>query len=168
MRRTIAAIGAVLASCEQNAPPPEEHAPAMEAPAENATELDASPLDRVIAPSVNNADASNAGACRTQDGKEIAANRLKATGTEPFWSAAIEGRCVTYRTPENHSGTRIWATFTGSRDFGQWAGFLANERFVLMTTQHANCSDGMSDRSYPIAVTLTIGSDERRGCAAPD
>lgn len=107
-------------------------------------------------------------ACRTQDGKDIPANRLKVVGTEPFWSATIDGRCATYSTPENQQGTRIWTTFTGSRDTGQWTGFLGRERFVLVTRPDADCSDGMSDRTYTIAVTLKVGTDERRGCATPE
>jgi len=27
------------------------------------------------------------------------------------------------------------------------------------------CSDGMSDRRYPLAAELTVGGEERRGCA---
>ncbi len=106
-------------------------------------------------------------ACLTQGGKRIPANRLRAVGTEPFWGARIEGRCVTYSTPEDQQGTRIWTAFTGSPENGQWAGFLNDQRFVLRTRAQPGCSDGMSDIRYPISVTLTIGADRRRGCAEP-
>ena len=108
-----------------------------------------------------------AAACRTQDGKTLPANRLKAVGTEPFWAAQIEGRCVTYSHPENQAGTRIWAQFSGSATAGVWTGFYENQRFTLRTRAAAGCSDGMSDRRYPIAVSLTIGTDQRTGCAEP-
>lgn len=108
-----------------------------------------------------------AGACRRQDGKMIPPNLIKAVGTEPFWAARIEGRCVTYMTPEDQKGTRIWTQFTGSREQGVWTGFHANQRFVLRTQPQAGCSDGMSDRRYPLAVSLTVSGEQRTGCAEP-
>ena len=108
---------------------------------------------------------ANAGACRTQDGKVIPSNLLKAVGTEPFWAARIEGRCVTYMHPEDQAGTRVWAQFTGSRENGVWTGFYANQRFVLRTRPEPGCSDGMSDKRYPIAVSLSVAGEERSGCA---
>ncbi len=106
-----------------------------------------------------------AGACRMQDGKAIPANLIKAVGTEPFWAAHIDGRCVTYMTPEDQKGTRIWTQFTGSREQGVWTGFYANQRFVLRTRPQAGCSDCMSDNRYPLAVSLTVAGEQRTGCA---
>lgn len=167
MRMLTVALGVMVAACGQNAAPPVENAAVREAAVVN--EVEASPMANASDASIpdNVAEPTDARACQLQDGKEIAANRLRATGTEPFWSATIDGRCVTYSTPENQEGARVWTKFTGSRDAGQWSGSLGKDRFVLVTRPDATCSDGMSDRNYPIAVTLTIGSDERRGCAAP-
>lgn len=167
MRRTnIVMIGLLLAACgqrdaaERNSMPTNEVEQANQVVAPNAQ-------DNVAAEAVqpNGPTPSNVGPCRVQDGKEIGANRLKAMGTEPFWSADVEGRCVTYSTPENQQGIRIWTKFKGTRETGEWSGSLGKDRFILATRPEAGCSDGMSDRSYPIAVTLMIGSDERRGCA---
>ncbi|HYI42068.1 MAG TPA: hypothetical protein VD768_00385 [Sphingomicrobium sp.] len=108
---------------------------------------------------------AGAGACRMQDGKALPPNLLRAVGTEPFWGARIEGRCVTYSHPENQAGTRIWTQFRGTRDNGVWTGFYANQRFVLRTRPEAGCSDGMSDNRYPIAVSLTVAGEQRNGCA---
>ena len=108
-----------------------------------------------------------AGACRTQDGREIAANRLRAIGTEPFWGARIEGRCVTYSTPEDQAGTRVWARFSGARDAGVWTGSLNGKPFVLKTRPAPGCSDGMSDNRYPVSVNLSVGGEQRQGCAMP-
>lgn len=108
-----------------------------------------------------------ASACVIQDGKQLPDNRLKAIGTEPFWGAEIHGRCVTYSTPEDQKGTRVWTQFTGSAERGSWSGFFDKQHFVLRTRPEPGCSDGMSDRSYPIAVTLTVRGEERKGCAFP-
>jgi uncharacterized membrane protein len=108
-----------------------------------------------------------AGACLTQDGKPVPANRIRAIGTEPFWGARIEGRCVTYSHPEDQQGTRVWTRFSGTTANGSWTGSLGGSPFVLRTRPHAGCSDGMSDNRYPIAVALTVGGEERTGCAEP-
>jgi uncharacterized membrane protein len=106
-----------------------------------------------------------ASACLTQDGKAIPANALKAIGTEPFWGARVEGRCVTYSTPESQTGTRVWTRFSGTRDAGTWVGSLGGKAFELRTSPSPACSDGMSDRQYPVAVTLMVNGERRTGCA---
>lgn len=111
--------------------------------------------------------APSAGACRVQDGKTLPPNLIKALGTEPFWAARVDGRCVTYMTPDDQKGTRIWTSFTGSRDKGVWTGFYQNRRFVLRTRPAPGCSDGMSDNRYPLAASLSVAGEERSGCAEP-
>ncbi|HET9811137.1 MAG TPA: hypothetical protein VFP53_05515 [Sphingomicrobium sp.] len=105
--------------------------------------------------------------CLLQDGKPVDANAIRAIGTEPFWGAKVEGRCVTYSTPEDQDGTRVWTKFSGTTESGRWEGALGRAPFVMTTRPQAGCSDGMSDNVYPIAVTLTVGGEERRGCAEP-
>ena len=108
-----------------------------------------------------------AGACLTQDGKAVPANRLRDIGTEPFWGARVEGRCVTYSHPDDQQGTRVWTRFSGTATNGTWTGTLGGKPFVLRTRPQAGCSDGMSDNRYPIAVALTVGGEQRTGCAQP-
>ena len=105
------------------------------------------------------------GACLLQDGERLAVAPLRAIGTEPFWGAQIEGRCVTYSHPDNQHGTRVWTRYTASAGGGTWTGALDGRPFVLRTRPRPGCSDGMSDRRYPIAVELTVGGEERQGCA---
>jgi uncharacterized membrane protein len=119
------------------------------------------------APDGTSANGAAAGACRMQDGKLIPPNLIKAVGTEPFWAARIDGRCVTYMTPDDQKGTRIWTQFRGSQEQGVWTGFFANQRFVLRTRPEPGCSDGMSDRRYPSSVTLMVAGEQRTGCAEP-
>lgn len=107
-------------------------------------------------------------ACLRQDGARLANPPLKATGTEPFWAAEIVGRCVTYSHPENIEGTRIWTSYRPAPGGGgTWTGALGAHAFVLRARPQAGCSDGMSDRRYPYAVTLSVGGEQRTGCAAP-
>jgi uncharacterized membrane protein len=102
-----------------------------------------------------------------QDDERLQITPLRAIGTEPFWGARIEGRCVTYSHPENQAGIRVWTRYTAAPGGGAWVGALGGQRFELLTRAAPGCSDGMSDRRYPIEVELLVGGERRRGCAAP-
>ncbi|GGZ60591.1 hypothetical protein GCM10008101_13170 [Lysobacter xinjiangensis] len=106
-----------------------------------------------------------ASACLVQDGQPVPANRVRAVGTEPFWSAQVDGRCVTYSHPDDRDGTRVWTRFSGTPEAGTWSGALDGKPFVMRTRAQKDCSDGMSDRRYPLAVSLTVGGEQRSGCA---
>ncbi len=106
-------------------------------------------------------------ACRVQDNAVLSNQPLKVVGTEPFWGARIDGRCVTYSTPENQAGTRIWTRFTPSAEGGTWVGVFENKPFELTTKAVKSCSDGMSDTIYPIEAELKVSGEALRGCAAP-
>lgn len=119
------------------------------------------------APSTEPQGSQPVSACRVQDGRPVPANAIRAIGTEPFWGARVEGRCVTYSHPDDQDGTRVWTKFSGTAENGTWSGALSGQPFVMKTRPQPGCSDGMSDNRYPIAVTLTVGGEERRGCAEP-
>lgn len=106
-------------------------------------------------------------ACVTQGEERLRLSPLRAVGTEPFWGARIEGRCVTYNHPEDQKGTRIWTRYTPGPDGGTWSGALGGKRFELRTRSAPGCSDGMSDKRYPFAVELAVGGERRKGCAEP-
>ena len=168
MRTTIIVVfGALLSACaevattnaleEVKAEEPKASAqPSAETPGRNQA---------VEATDVTSAKIS---ACRIQDGEELRLTPVRAIGTEPFWSAQVEGRCVTYFTPEDQRGTRIWTHYNPGPDGGVWVGSLDGKQFKLITRLRQGCSDGMSDRSYPLDAILTVRGEERRGCAAPD
>jgi uncharacterized membrane protein len=111
---------------------------------------------------------ANGGACNMQGNNRLAVQPLRAVGTEPFWAAAVEGRCVTYSHPEDQAGSRIWTRYTaGAGGGGTWSGTHAGKPFTLRIRAAPGCSDGMSDRRYPLAADLLVGGEQRRGCAAP-
>ena len=103
--------------------------------------------------------------CFVQDGRELSAQHVRAIGTEPFWDARIEGRCVTYSHPEDQKGTRVWTRFTPTTEGGVWTGALDGRPFELRTRAARGCSDGMSDKSYPVTVELLVQGEKRNGCA---
>ena len=106
-------------------------------------------------------------ACLVQDGKQLPDIRIHVIGTEPFWAADVEGRCVTYSTPEDQAGTRVWTRFSEKGGERMWSGALDGKPFAMAVREEPGCSDGMSDKSYPIAVRLTVRGEVRIGCAEP-
>ena len=165
MRLTIiAACGALLAGCgdSANGPATQQASENFQRPAETLAEDQAAETKAVAAPSVN------VSACLIQDGEELRITPVRAIGTEPFWNAQAEGRCVTYSTPDDPKGTRIWTRFNPGPDGGVWVGAFDGKPFKLITRLRQGCSDGMSDRSYPLDATLTVRGEERRGCATPE
>ena len=92
---------------------------------------------------------------------------VRMTGTEPFWGATLQGTELTYTTPDNPAGDKITVSrFAGRGGLGI-SGATGGKTLDLTITQ-SECSDGMSDRTYPYTVTLGIGDDFRQGCAWTD
>ena len=106
--------------------------------------------------------------CTLQGRERLAVRPLRAIGTEPFWAARIQGRCVTYSHPEDLNGTRIWTRYrAGAGGGGTWSGAYRGEAFELRISPAPGCSDGMSDRRFPLAAELRVHGEIRRGCAHP-
>jgi len=98
----------------------------------------------------------------------IAADELlKFTGTEPFWGGQVQGTALTYSTPEDVDGETITVERFAGRGGIAFSGELGGETFDLVVSQ-GECSDGMSDRTYPFTVTLHLGDETRGGCAWSD
>lgn len=89
---------------------------------------------------------------------------LRFLGNEPFWGGEVSGTALTYRTPEDQDGTVITVERFAGRGGIAFSGQLGGADFE-MTVTPLECSDGMSDRTYPFTVTLEIGADRRNGCA---
>lgn len=92
---------------------------------------------------------------------------LRFTGTEPFWGGEVSGTTLTYSTPEDQDGTAIEVERFAGRGGIAFGGSLDGAPFEMMVTP-LECSDGMSDRTYPFTVTLEVGEETRNGCAWSD
>jgi uncharacterized membrane protein len=169
----MAALALSLAGCDSRghvtkAPPlakaeatPSSAPPRPALPPGTANEASAAPA----APGRSQAGAASA--CLMQGGERLSVTPLRGLGTEPFWAVRIEGRCVTYSHPEDQAGTRVWTRHTPLPGGGTWSGALGGRRFELRIRAEPGCSDGMSDKRYPLAVELTVNGERRRGCAEP-
>ena len=91
---------------------------------------------------------------------------VRALGTEPFWSVEITPDALIYtrvdqptqRAPNRGATVQgTVATFASSTDLNQAL------NVVLIATE---CSDGMSDRTYPLTAKVEIGGESLTGCAA--
>ena len=172
----VALLATLLAGCSETEPGGADSANlesrgpvAPAAPAENSDLVHGEPAPVEEPPASRPAPDSEpaaASACLMQDGERLSVAPLRAVGTEPFWAARIEGRCVTYMTPDDQDGTRIWTRYTAAAGGGAtWAGALGGRRFELRTRPAPGCSDGMSDERYPLEAELVVLGEERRGCA---
>ncbi|MDG2002731.1 MAG: hypothetical protein P8J20_05305 [Novosphingobium sp.] len=100
----------------------------------------------------------------TQPYSDITAGEvLQLTGTEPFWGGDVTGGTLTYTTPEIPDGIKIEITRFAGRGGLSLSGELDGQKLDVMVGP-GDCSDGMSDRTYPFTVTLLIGEEIRSGC----
>jgi uncharacterized membrane protein len=105
--------------------------------------------------------------CRIQGALPLDLPAVQALGTEPFWSAAVDGRCVTWSTPEDPAGTRLWTTYEQTGGADRWIGALKGVRFELSIRKGQPCSDGMSDTVYSLVAQVRLGQEVLQGCARP-
>lgn len=89
--------------------------------------------------------------------------KLFMLGTEPFWGIDIEGSSANFDSPEEPEGIAFEVTrFAGNNGLG-YSGEL-NGLPIQIAVTPGDCSDGMSDRSYPFTATVTWGDATLYGC----
>ncbi len=100
---------------------------------------------------------------RAYDGIRIG-ETVHLTGTEPFWGGQVAGATLTYSTPDSPDGVPITVERFAGRAGVSWSGTFEDKPFRLAVTE-GQCSDGMSDRTYPFTATLIVQAEQRQGCA---
>ncbi|MFM6832137.1 MAG: COG3650 family protein, partial [Novosphingobium sp.] len=90
--------------------------------------------------------------------------KFSAVGTEPFWSASVEGAKLSYATPETPDGVAVTVTRKAAGAGVVYTGAIDGKPLEL-EVRRETCFDGMSDTVYPFAVVRRIGPDSQRGCA---
>lgn len=93
---------------------------------------------------------------------------ISVLGNEPFWGLEIvpegESYSATYSNPENIEGTTFEMTRFAGNNGVSFSGELDGEAVQVALTP-GNCSDTMSDRSYPYSATASLGGSMLLGCA---
>lgn len=91
---------------------------------------------------------------------------LRVLGTEPFWAVEITPAGLTYSgvdRPEQKAanpGPALQGTVA------TWTTETAAKTPLVVTLTATDCSDGMSDRTYPLTARVEIGTETLTGCAA--
>ena len=91
---------------------------------------------------------------------------VRAIGTEPFWAVEIAPGTLTYSAVDNpgFSVNNPGPTLQGTTAVYAAAG--ADGATLVVTLIATECSDGMSDRVYPLTARVELGSQTLNGCAA--
>ena len=88
-----------------------------------------------------------------------AAAPYHGVGTEPFWNLVIDEHNVTFIRPDQQP----IAEPTPKVIVGV-AGEIYRTARIDVNIVHAACSDGMSDRSYPDKLQVTVDGTRYDGC----
>ena len=80
-------------------------------------------------------------------------------GTEPFWNLLIDEHNITFVQPDAQPVTQP----TPKVIIG-FAGEIYQTPRINVNIVHASCSDGMSDRTYPDRVQVTVDGRQFNGC----
>jgi len=82
-----------------------------------------------------------------------------AVGTEPFWNVLIDPINITFTRPDAQPITER----TPNSIIEVESETYRTPRIEVIIV-HARCSDGMSDRSYPDQVQVTVDGTQYKGC----
>lgn len=91
---------------------------------------------------------------------------LRVLGTEPFWSVDITSSSMTWTSPDQ---PLQMATNPGPAVQGTIAIYRTETEAglpLVVTLTATECSDGMSDRLYPLTARVEIAGQSLNGCAA--
>jgi heat shock protein HslJ len=82
-----------------------------------------------------------------------------ALGTEPFWNLLIDRHNLTFTQPDAQPVTQPTPPVIHGV-----AGEIYQTPRINVNIVHAQCSDGMSDRTYPDKVQVTVDGRQFNGC----
>lgn len=132
---------------------------------EPQTNVDSGPPDAPEVPQAPEIPDAPEASTITLGGVDLA-GAVSLVGTEPFWGVRTDGAEWVYdgadrpeqRAPRGEptiSGTTaVWTTTT-----------TAGNALVITLTEDPDCSDGMSDRIYPLGAQVVIAGETLNGCA---
>jgi heat shock protein HslJ len=96
-----------------------------------------------------------------QPGYPSEQGNYRAIGTEPFWDLEI-GRELVF----TDRGNNVSVTQPTPRPINGTAGEIYRTPRLEVNIVHSQCSDGMSDRTYPDTVQVYVDGRLYRGCGA--
>ena len=92
---------------------------------------------------------------------------VRAVGTEPFWGVSIDTEAVVSSGVDQaeRRGANDGVVVQGTT--ATWSVRPAQGQPFTVTLMATECSDGMSDRLYPLTALVEMGETRLNGCAAP-
>ena len=94
------------------------------------------------------------------------AGDLDAKGTEPFWAVAIRKGTLVLTRPGHADLTAPHGGPQMIEGAAVWRGGVGRAA-LQVSLRKGECSDGMSDRVYPLTAEVAVGDETLKGCAAP-
>lgn len=91
---------------------------------------------------------------------------VRVGGNEPFWSVTVTADGMLYEGVDrpDQQAENPGAQITGS--VATWTTTTDQSVPLVITLTDTDCSDGMSDRTYPLSAQVKIGEEVLTGCAA--
>lgn len=94
------------------------------------------------------------------------ARPVRALGTEPFWSMDLNGTELVYTAAEPPEQRAPQPNPVVQGTTATWEAETADGTDLRVTLIATECSDGMSDRTYPLTAMVKVGDRDLTGCAA--
>lgn len=91
---------------------------------------------------------------------------VRALGTEPFWSVELTGTELVYTSPDSPEQRARQPNPVAQGTTATYEAETADGTDLRVTLIATECSDGMSDRTYPLTAMVKLGDQELTGCAA--
>lgn len=91
---------------------------------------------------------------------------LRALGTEPFWAVEMRPDVLIYSGVDRPEQRAPNLRRMVSADEAVFRGTTQTGAALVVILTPVACSDGMSDRVYPLTARVEIGSERLSGCAA--
>lgn len=91
---------------------------------------------------------------------------VRILGTEPFWTIDLTGTELVYSGPDRpeQRAPQPAPTLQGTVATYEAETSTGGQISIMLTA--TECSDGMSDRTYPLTALVEVGDEKLSGCAA--
>jgi uncharacterized membrane protein len=94
------------------------------------------------------------------------AKPVRALGTEPFWGVELTGTEMVYTAAEPPEQRAPQPSPVVQGTTATWEAETADGTPLRVTLIATECSDGMSDRTWPLTAMVKVGDQDLTGCAA--
>lgn len=91
---------------------------------------------------------------------------IRLLGTEPFWAIDLTGTELVYSGPDRPEQRAPQPKPTVQGTIAAYEADTSTGGHISIMLTATECSDGMSDRTYPLTALVKVGEEDLHGCAA--